>query len=237
MNPSVRVEVLRGDPDHRRVQRGEVIGPVAIGAELFRADHRVVTRVEEQHDALAAVLGKLERALGAGQLEIGRLLADPGSPGHGVSITAARGSSQIERHGRCRVEARHGPGPPRCVLHRMRAIVLAGGRGSRLRPYTVVLPKPLIPIGDRPVLDIVVRQLQRAGFKRLTVATGYPAELIEAFFGDGGSYGIAIDYFRETRPLGTVGSLALIEGLDQPFLVMNGDVLTDPRLLPADGRS
>jgi NDP-mannose synthase len=109
----------------------------------------------------------------------------------------------------------------------MRAIVLAGGRGSRLRPYTVVLPKPLMPVGDRPMLDIVVRQLQRAGFDRLTVATGYLAELIEAFFGDGSAYGIEIDYFRETRPLGTVGSLSLIEGLDQPFLVMNGDILTD----------
>src|SRR5271165_2907206 len=115
----------------------------------------------------------------------------------------------------------------RTSIERMRAIVLAGGRGSRLRPYTVVLPKPLMPVGDRPVLDIVVRQLRRAGFERLTVATGYLAELIEAFFGDGGSYGIAIDYFRETHPLGTAGSLALIEGLDEPFLVMNGDVLTD----------
>ena len=109
----------------------------------------------------------------------------------------------------------------------MRAIVLAGGRGSRLRPYTVVLPKPLMPVGDRPVLDIVVRQLRRAGFERLTVATGYLAELIEAFLGDGGSYGIAVDYFREAKPLGTAGSLALIEGLEEPFLVMNGDVLTD----------
>ena len=109
----------------------------------------------------------------------------------------------------------------------MRAIVLAGGRGSRLRPYTVVLPKPLMPVGDRPVLDIVVRQLQRAGFERLTVATGYLAELIEAFLGDGGSYGISVDYFREAKPLGTAGSLALIEGLEEPFLVMNGDVLTD----------
>jgi NDP-sugar pyrophosphorylase family protein len=109
----------------------------------------------------------------------------------------------------------------------MRAIVLAGGRGSRLRPYTVVLPKPLMPVGDRPVLDIVVRQLRRAGFERLTVATGYLAGLIEAFLGDGASYGIAIDYFREATPLGTAGSLALIDGLDEPFLVMNGDVLTD----------
>jgi NDP-sugar pyrophosphorylase family protein len=109
----------------------------------------------------------------------------------------------------------------------MRAVVLAGGRGTRLRPYTVVLPKPLMPVGDRPVLDIVVRQLRRAGCERLTIATGYLAELIEAFFRDGGSYDVAIDYFRETKPLGTAGSLALIEDLDEPFLVMNGDVLTD----------
>jgi hypothetical protein len=78
-----------------------------------------------------------------------------------------------------------------------------------------------MPVGDRPVLDVVVRQLRHADFERLTVATGYLAELIEAFFGDGSSYGIAIDYFRETRPLGTAGSLALIDGLDDPFLVMS----------------
>ena len=84
-----------------------------------------------------------------------------------------------------------------------------------------------MPIGDRPVLDIVIRQLRAAGFDRITIATGYLAELIEAFFGDGRSYGVPIDYFREHEPLGTVGALALIDGLDEPFLVMNGDVLTD----------
>ncbi|MDQ6804104.1 MAG: sugar phosphate nucleotidyltransferase, partial [Actinomycetota bacterium] len=108
-----------------------------------------------------------------------------------------------------------------------RAIILAGGVGARLRPYTTVLPKPLMPIGDRPVLDIIVRQLHRSRFARITVATGYLAELIEAFFRDGSAYGIPIDYFRETEPLGTVGALALIEGLDEDFIVMNGDVLTD----------
>ena len=85
-----------------------------------------------------------------------------------------------------------------------------------------------MPIGDRPVLDIVVRQLKAHGFERITMATGYLAELIEAFFRDGESYGIAIDYFREHEPLGTVGALALIEGVaDDDVLVMNGDVLTD----------
>jgi NDP-mannose synthase len=108
-----------------------------------------------------------------------------------------------------------------------RAIVLAGGKGMRLRPYTTVLPKPLMPVGDRPVLDIVIRQLKAHGFERVTIATGYLAELIEAFFRDGESYGVPIDYFREEEPLGTVGALALIDGLDEPFLVMNGDVLTD----------
>ena len=108
-----------------------------------------------------------------------------------------------------------------------RAVILAGGQGTRLRPYTTVLPKPLMPVGDRPILDIVVRQLHRDGFERITIATGYLAELIEAFFGDGSRYGIPIDYYREDEPLGTVGALALIDGLDDDFLVMNGDILTD----------
>jgi NDP-mannose synthase len=109
-----------------------------------------------------------------------------------------------------------------------RAVILAGGEGTRLRPYTTVLPKPLLPIGDRPVLDIVVRQLKRHGFERITIATGYLAELIEAFFRDGTAYGIPIDYHREHQPLGTAGALALIEGLHEDHvLVMNGDVLTD----------
>jgi len=109
-----------------------------------------------------------------------------------------------------------------------RAVVLAGGKGTRLRPYTTVLPKPLMPVGDRPILDIVVRQLKAAEFDRITIATGYLAELIEVFFRDGDKYGLAIDYFREQEPLGTVGALAMINGLgDDDFLVMNGDVLTD----------
>ena len=108
-----------------------------------------------------------------------------------------------------------------------RAVVLAGGLGQRLQPYTTVLPKPLMPIGDRPVLDVVIRQLRRHGFTHVTIATGYLAELIEAYFSDGAEYGVHIDYFREPTPLGTVGALPLISGLDKDFLVMNGDVLTD----------
>lgn len=108
-----------------------------------------------------------------------------------------------------------------------RAIILAGGLGTRLRPYTTVLPKPLMPIGDRPILDVVLRQLSHYRFRDVTIATGYLAELIEAFFKDGREHGVKLDYFRETIPLGTVGCLSQITGLDDDFLVMNGDVLTD----------
>jgi NDP-sugar pyrophosphorylase family protein len=108
-----------------------------------------------------------------------------------------------------------------------RVVVLAGGLGMRLRPYTAVLPKPLMPVGDRPVLDIVMRQLNHHGFNRVTIATGYLAELIEAFFRDGQEYGVEIDYHREHTPLGTAGAIATVGELTEPFLVMNGDVLTD----------
>lgn len=109
----------------------------------------------------------------------------------------------------------------------MRAVILCGGKGTRLRPYTTVLPKPLMPIGEMPILEIVMRQLKHAGITRITLAVGYLAELLEAFFRDGSRIGVPIDYSIESQPLGTVGPLTLIEGLDQPFLMMNGDVLTD----------
>jgi NDP-sugar pyrophosphorylase family protein len=120
-----------------------------------------------------------------------------------------------------------------------RAVVLAGGAGTRLRPYTAVLPKPLMPVGDRPVLDIVLRQLRAAGTEHVTIATGYLAEIIEAVVGNGDNYDLRIDYFREREPLGTVGALATIDGLgEEPFLVMNGDILTDMsyRALMSDHR-
>ncbi|HHC08019.1 MAG TPA: nucleotidyltransferase family protein [Actinobacteria bacterium] len=108
----------------------------------------------------------------------------------------------------------------------MRAVILAGGKGTRLAPYTVTFPKPLVPVGDMPILEIVVRQLAAAGFDHVTLAVGHLAELIEAYFGDGRRWGLRIDYSREERPLGTVGPLALIDDLPEHFLVMNGDVLT-----------
>lgn len=108
-----------------------------------------------------------------------------------------------------------------------RAIILAGGKGTRLRPYTVVLPKPLLPIGDYPVLEIIIRQLAWFGFNRITLTVNHQAEIIKAFFGDGSRWGIKIDYSFEDKPLSTMGPLRLIRDLPEHFLIMNGDVLTD----------
>jgi NDP-sugar pyrophosphorylase family protein len=108
-----------------------------------------------------------------------------------------------------------------------RAIILAGGKGTRLRPYTVVLPKPLMPIGEYPILEVVIRQLIINGFDHITLAVNHQAELIKAFFGDGSKWNIKIDYSLEEQPLGTMGPLKLIKDLPDNFLVMNGDILTD----------
>jgi NDP-sugar pyrophosphorylase family protein len=109
----------------------------------------------------------------------------------------------------------------------MQAIILAGGKGTRLAPYTTVFPKPLMPIGDMPILEIVIRQLKKHGFTKVVLAVGHLAGLIEAYFGDGSKWGVEITYSREDEPLGTAGPLALIDNLDENFLVMNGDLLTN----------
>jgi len=109
----------------------------------------------------------------------------------------------------------------------MRTIILAGGQGTRLRPYTIVIPKPLVPVGDMPILEILIRQLAACGIRRLTIAVGHLAELIQAFFGDGRKWGVAIEYSIEDKALSTIGPLRLIPGLAGDFFVMNGDLLTD----------
>lgn len=110
----------------------------------------------------------------------------------------------------------------------MHAVILAGGKGTRLRPFTATLPKPLVPIGDCSILEIVLRQLARRGFGSATIAIGHLGQLIRAYVGDGSQWGIAVDYVSEERPLGTIGPLLqILDRLPDHFLVMNGDILTD----------
>ncbi len=108
----------------------------------------------------------------------------------------------------------------------MKAVILAGGKGTRLAPYTTILPKPLMPIGDMPIIEIVIRQLAQRGFFDISLAVGHLAELLMAYCGDGSKFGVQIKYSREEQPLGTAGPIALIPDLTETFLVMNGDLLT-----------
>lgn len=109
----------------------------------------------------------------------------------------------------------------------MRAIVLAGGKGTRLYPYTVALPKPLVPVDDIPIIEILLRQLKHYGVLDVTVSLAHMAEILTAFLGNGHKFGLNIDYVREDFPLGTVGPLKLVKDLQDDVLLMNGDVLTD----------
>ena len=111
----------------------------------------------------------------------------------------------------------------------MRAVILAGGRGTRLRPYTTVLPKPLVPVGDRPVLELIIHRLATCGFVQVDLCIGHLGELIMAYFADGSHIpdGMSLRYHREDEPLGTAGALRAIEDLDETFIVMNGDIVTD----------
>lgn len=110
----------------------------------------------------------------------------------------------------------------------MKAVILAGGKGTRLAPYTTVFPKPMLPVGDRPILDIIIKQLAFYGFKEIILSVGYMSELIQAYYHNTSNLpkGIKLSYVEEEYPLGTAGSLSLIPHQTEPFLLMNGDTLT-----------
>ena len=110
----------------------------------------------------------------------------------------------------------------------MRAVILAGGKGTRLKPYTTHFPKPLMPIGDMPILEIIIKRLRDAGILDIIITTGHLEQMVRAFFGDGKKFGVSISYSKEDQPLGTAGPLNLIrDKLTETFLLMNGDVLSD----------
>ncbi|KJS03927.1 MAG: nucleoside-diphosphate-sugar pyrophosphorylase [Peptococcaceae bacterium BRH_c4a] len=108
----------------------------------------------------------------------------------------------------------------------MQCIILAGGRGSRLNPYTQILPKPLFPIDGKPIAAVLVHQLQSAGFDEIIMCLGYSADLLKVYFQDGSRFGVPIRYSVETDPLGTAGPLGKVNDLEDNFLVVNGDELT-----------
>lgn len=109
----------------------------------------------------------------------------------------------------------------------MKAVILAGGLGERLRPFTQAIPKPLLPIGEQSLLEIQISNLAKFGFNEIFIATNYKSEYIKNFIGDGSQFGVRIGYSQEARPLGTCGPLSLLRAqLQEPFLLMNGDILT-----------
>ncbi|MDP7572190.1 MAG: nucleotidyltransferase family protein, partial [Myxococcota bacterium] len=122
----------------------------------------------------------------------------------------------------------------------MKAVILAGGLGVRLRPFTQAIPKPLLPIGEQSLLEIQIANLANNGFSEIFIATNYKSEYIESFIGDGSKHGVAIAYSREREPLGTCGPLSLLrDRLDEPFVMVNGDILStiDFRRFVAHGNS
>ncbi|MCG2718016.1 MAG: NTP transferase domain-containing protein [Nanoarchaeota archaeon] len=111
----------------------------------------------------------------------------------------------------------------------MKVVIMAGGLGTRLRPLTFSIPKPLLPVGEKPILEIILSKLKKHGLTDIILSVGYKSELIKTYFGDGSKFGVKIDYFDEEKRLGTAGSLNMIKkeyNLNEPFLVMNGDILT-----------
>jgi mannose-1-phosphate guanylyltransferase len=113
----------------------------------------------------------------------------------------------------------------------MKAVILAGGKGKRLRPYTLVLPKPLMPVGDQPVIEMLLKWLRRNGVREVIITIGYLGHLIRSLCKDGSQWGVDITYSEEKEPLGTVGPLfPLRDQLDETFLVLNGDLITDLNL-------
>jgi NDP-sugar pyrophosphorylase family protein len=126
--------------------------------------------------------------------------------------------------GEVRLAAVNKATPPTTVS---KAVVLAGGRGTRLAPYTSILPKPLMPVGDRSILELVVDQLELAGIRDITFCVGYLSHLIRAVFDHRDNEGVEIDYVHEHEAMGTAGPLRLVGDLDETFIAMNGDVLTN----------
>ena len=209
-------------------------------------DHGIALVVDEQHRLLDTVTdGDLRRAMLAGQsleASISDLMADKKGLPYSEPVVAALGTEQAELLRLMRErDVRQIPLVddsdrvtglvtmkdllPEAPLP-VQAVVMAGGFGTRLRPLTDGLPKPMLPVGGRPLMELVIDQLRKSGIRRVNVTTHYMAEKITDHFGDGSAFGVQLTYVPEERPLGTAGGLGLLEPWNEPLLVINGDILT-----------
>ena len=111
-------------------------------------------------------------------------------------------------------------------IESLQAVIMAGGLGKRLLPLTEALPKPMLPVGDKPVMELIINQLRDAGIHKVSVTTHFESDKIKSHFGDGKTFGVEMNYVSEEAPLGTAGALSLMDGTDEPMLVINGDILT-----------
>jgi len=213
---------------------------------IDRSAKGIALVLDEQRHLIGTVTdGDIRRAILAGmdlELSISELLRQR-QPGFALgAITAPRGTDDTTLlHLMTENDVRHIPlvDEDGCIADisfltelvkeyelPLRAIVMAGGYGNRLRPLTEELPKPMLPVGNKPLLELIVEQLKHAGIRQVNVATHYKGEVIAEHFKNGEAFGVDIRYVKEDQPLGTAGALSLLEEVDEPLLVMNGDILT-----------
>ena len=212
---------------------------------IDRSAKGIALVLDERRHLIGTVTdGDIRRAILAGmdlELPIGELLKHR-QPAFAAAITAPLGTDDTTLlHVMSENDVRHIPlvDEDGCVADvafltemvkeyelPLRAVVMAGGLGSRLRPLTEEVPKPMLPVGDKPLLEHIVDQLKQAGIRQVNVATHYKSEVIAEHFKNGEAFGVDIRYVKEDQPLGTAGALSLIEEMDEPLLVMNGDILT-----------
>ena len=231
------------DPDRFLVDPGRSIRQVMAGIGHARG---LALVVDDGRRLLGTVTdGDIRRAILAGvdlEQPIGVLLEQPRPQEYASPLTAPVGTPDVQLlRMMAESEVRHvpllndsGQVEDVAVLDDLvsdyelplTAVVMAGGLGTRLRPLTDDLPKPMLPVGDRPLLERIIDQLRQAGIRRVNLTTHFEGQRIAQYFGDGSDFGVDIRYVNEDQPLGTAGALSLLEASDEPLLVINGDVLT-----------
>lgn len=231
------LERVRVSPEHSVRQVMECIDQSAKGIALVLDDQRHLIGTVTDGDIRRAILAGMDL-----ELSISELLKQR-QPGFASgAITAPLGTDDTTLlHLMTENDVRHIPlvDEDGCVVDisfltelvkeyelPLRALVMAGGYGSRLRPLTEELPKPMLPVGNKPLLELIVEQLKQAGIRQVNLATHYKGDVISDHFKNGEAFGVDIRYVKEDQPLGTAGALSLLEEVDEPLLVMNGDILT-----------